>query len=180
MIDFSRDYFELFGLPQRFRFDPAALERAYLALQSEVHPDRHASAEAAERRVALQSSAHVNTAYRTLRDPVTRAHYLLTLHGIDALEETDTALPLDFLERQLERREAAEEAAESRDSRALEAIVADARVEARDLEDAVAQMLDERGGYTDARMPVRELKFLAKLTEDLDALQARFDEPVDG
>jgi len=60
MIDFSRNHFELFGLPAHFRFDPARLDSAYRALQSEVHPDRFATADDAERRMALQSSARVN------------------------------------------------------------------------------------------------------------------------
>ncbi|NDP41991.1 MAG: Fe-S protein assembly co-chaperone HscB, partial [Aromatoleum sp.] len=107
MIDFSRNHFELFGLPESFRFDPATLDHAYRALQSEVHPDRFATGTDAERRLALQSSARVNEAYLALKDPVARAQYLLNLHGVDALAETDTALPLDFLERQFERREAA-------------------------------------------------------------------------
>ena len=93
MIDFTRNHFELFGLPERFRFDAALLDRAYHALQSEVHPDRFATAGDAERRVALQSSARVNEAYRALKDPVIRAQYILSLHGVDALSETDTSLP---------------------------------------------------------------------------------------
>jgi len=93
MIDFSRNHFELFGLPERFRFDPVLLDHAYHALQGEVHPDRHAAAGATEQRVALQSSARVNEAYRALKDPVARAQYLLSLHGVDAFDETNTALP---------------------------------------------------------------------------------------
>jgi molecular chaperone HscB len=97
MIDFSRNHFELFGLPARFRCDTAALDRAYRTLQTEVHPDRFAAAGEGERRNALQSSARVNEAYRALKDPVSRAQYLLSLRGIDALAETDTALAIDFL-----------------------------------------------------------------------------------
>ena len=56
----------------------------------------------------------MNEAYRALKDPVQRAQYLLALHGIDAVGETDTQLPLEFLERQLERREAASDAVAAR------------------------------------------------------------------
>src|SRR5438046_8616665 len=119
MIDLSRNYFELFGLPQRFGCDPVSLEDAYRRLQTEVHPDRFASGSDQEKRLALQSSARVNEAYRALKDPVSRAQYLLSLNGIDALSETDTQLPLEFLERQLERRETAAEAAARNDSDAL-------------------------------------------------------------
>lgn len=180
MLDFSRNHFDLFGLPARFRLDGAALDAAYRRLQSEVHPDRHAQGSDADRRLALQASARVNEAYRTLREPVTRAEYLLSLHGADPRDETDTQLPLDFLERQLERREQAAEAAAVRDTRTLNAVLAEVRGEARDLEDALRACLDERGAYADARTPVRELRFLHKVTEDLAALDAALDEAVGG
>ena len=68
MIDFSRNYFELFGLPQRFRFDPAALDRAYrsAAERSASRPIRARGRRRAQR-LALQSSARVNEAYRALQ-----------------------------------------------------------------------------------------------------------------
>src|SRR5437773_7870226 len=151
MIDFSRNYFELFGLPQRFGCDPGSLEDAYRRLQTEVHPDRFASGSDQEKRLALQSSARVNEAYRALKDPVERAQYLLSLHGIDALAETDTQLPLEFLERQLERRERAAEAVAAKDSRGLAAIAAEVCAEAAELEAALAQKLDVELAYAAAR-----------------------------
>src|SRR6202140_285168 len=105
MIDFSQDYFALFGLPARYRFDPAKLDAAYRKLQTEGHPDRFAAAGDEERRLALQSSSRVNEAYRALKSPVERANYLLLFRGVDALAETDTALPPVLLEQQREGRE---------------------------------------------------------------------------
>jgi molecular chaperone HscB len=172
MIDFSRNHFELFGLPERFRFDPALLDRAYHALQGEVHPDRHAAASATEQRIALQSSARVNEAYRALKDPVARAQYLLSLHGVDAFDETNTALPFTFLERQLERREIAETATADGDVPALETVLSDVRAEARELEQRVSSLLDVEGAWEAARVAVRELRFLAKLAADVDAMLA--------
>ena len=175
MIDFSRNHFELFGLPERFRFDPALLDRAYHALQGEVHPDRHAAASATEQRIALQSSARVNEAYRALKDPVARAQYLLSLHGVDAFDETNTALPFAFLERQLERREIAETATTDGDASALEAVLNDVRAEARALEQRVSSLLDVEGAWEMARVAVRELRFLAKLAADVDAMLSAQD-----
>ena len=122
MIDFSRNHFALFGLPERYRFDADALDRAYRALQSDVHPDRHAAADDQQRRLSLQASARVNEAYRTLKDRVGRAEYLLQLRGVDPTAGTDTALPFEFLERQLERREAADHAVGAGDGPALDAL----------------------------------------------------------
>ena len=145
-------------------------------LQTEVHPDRFAGGSDQEKRVALQSSARVNEAYRALKDPVERAQYMLHLHGIDALAETDTQLPLEFLERQLERRETADEALATRDERALSALVREVRAEAGELETSLVQTLDDDHAYAAARMRARELKFLSKLAADLETLQATLDD----
>jgi len=171
MIDFSRNHCQLFGLPERFLLDSPALDRAYKALQSDVHPDRYAAAGETEQRLALQASAKVNEAYRALKDPVARAHYLLSLHDVDAFDETDTRLPLDFLERQLERREAAADAAGGDDIPALEQILDDVRADARTIEARVAALLDA-SQWDAARGPVRELRFLTKVVADIDAMLA--------
>jgi molecular chaperone HscB len=171
MIDFSRNHFELFGLPMRYRVDRAALERAYRALQGDVHPDRHAAAGDAQKRLALQSSARVNEAYRVLLDPVSRAEYVLQLRGVDAMSETDSRLAVEFLTRQLERREAAEEAADDHDERKLAALADAVRADAEDLQAEVERVLDADDRET-ARGRVRELRFLSKLADDLDAMRA--------
>ena len=166
MIDFSQNYFALFGLPERYRVDLDALDRAYRELQTSVHPDRHAAGSAADRRIALQASAHVNEAYRALRNPVTRAEYVLRLRGVDVATETDNQLPVDFLTKQLVRREAAEEAESDHDSEALSRVIGEVREDAQKVEAGVAQALDS-GDLARARGAVRELRFLAKLADDL-------------
>jgi molecular chaperone HscB len=175
MLDFSRNHFELFGLPPRYRVDPGALDAAYRKLQSEVHPDRFAGASDADKRLALQASARVNEAYRALKDPVQRAQYLLTLNGVDALGEPDTQLPLDFLERQLERREEASEALANEDERTLASLRQAVLGDAREIEDQLASELDAQADYARARPRVRELTFLSKLADDIDAMAASLD-----
>ena len=170
MIDFSRNHFDLLGLPACFRIDAAALERAYRALQSDVHPDRHAGGTDAEKRLALQASARVNEAYRALQDPVARAEYLLHLRGVDVRTETDNALPVAFLTEQLERREDAEEAADAQDEPRLAALVDAVRTDAAGLQTEVEAALDS-GDLERGRRRVRELRFLTKLVEDLDEMR---------
>jgi len=175
MIDFSHNHFELFGLPERFGIDAAALDSAYRALQTEVHPDRFAASGEAERRLALQSSARVNEAYQALRDPVRRAQYLLSLHGIDAFGERDTSLAHEFLERQLERREAAGDALAALDASRLEALATEVRADAGRVERQLAARLDREAAWDAARADVRELRFLSKLAADIDAMQAELE-----
>jgi molecular chaperone HscB len=173
MIDLSRNHFELLGLGPAFRLDAQALERAYRELQRRVHPDRYASATDTEKRLALQASARANEAYRTLRDPVARAEYLLSLRGVDTNLETDTRLPVAFLTRQLERREAAEEAHGARDDAALAALVDDVRRDAAAVAREVASLFDA-GDLAGAAARVREWRFLVKLGDDVDALREGF------
>jgi molecular chaperone HscB len=176
MIDFSRNHFELFGLAPRFRLDTGQLDRAYRELQSDVHPDRHAAGSEADQRVALQSSSHVNEAYRTLKDPVARAEYLLALHGARGEGDSDRTLPLPFLEEQLERRERASEAVESEDGRALDALLREVRNDMRERDKALADLLDRDRNWDEARVRVRELKFLAKLADDVDSMMMALEE----
>jgi molecular chaperone HscB len=176
MIDFSQDYFALFGLPARYRFDSAELDAAYRRLQTEVHPDRFASAGDEERRLALQSSSRVNEAYRALRNPVERASYLLSLRGIDALSETDTALSPAFLEEQLACREAMAEAVSSGDVEALTALRKGVEQKGATLEHTLADELDRAVTPPGARMNLRELKFLSKVAADISAAIAEIDD----
>ena len=176
MIDFSQDYFALFGLPRRYRFDGAQLDAAYQALQRGIHPDRYAAAGEAERRLALQSSARVNEAYRALKDPVSRGQCLLSLHGIDALSETDTSLQPDFLQQELSRRETIAEAHAEHDVSKLTALLEDARADIASLEATLAQHLDAKEGLAAARDDVRELRFLTKVAADIEAALAELDD----
>jgi molecular chaperone HscB len=173
VLDFARNHFELFGLPARYAIDATALDEAYRALQRTVHPDRHAAADDTTQRLALQAAARVNEAYRTLGDPVERASYLLSLRGVSAFDETDTALDVDFLERQLDRRERAAQAADTRDEAMLETLLADVRGEAAAAQVSLGALLDIPTPAKDARERVRELRFLDKLASDLDEMLAQ-------
>ena len=175
MIDFSHNHFQLFGLPEQYQVEVPALDAAYRAVQSKVHPDKFAAAGEAEQRLALQSSARVNEAYQTLRDPVRRAQYLLSLHGIDAFSERDTTLAHEFLERQLERREAAGDALAALDASRLEALATEVRVDVGRIEQQLAARLDRDAAWEAARGDVRELRFLSKLAADIDAMQAELE-----
>lgn len=78
------DYFELFGLELKLRIDPADLEQRFYRLSRQLHPDRYMRAIPAERERAEQASAALNDAYRILRNPLTRAEYLLERRGLNA------------------------------------------------------------------------------------------------
>lgn len=89
------DYFEFLGLEKRLQIDEAALEKMFYALSRLFHPDYFMNASEEERQASLDRSAMLNAAYRTLRDPVQRAKYLLTLEGY---KEAEKKAPPDLLE----------------------------------------------------------------------------------
>lgn len=80
------NFFSLFSLPRHLHIDANALEKTFYSKSRRLHPDRFASRGAEEQASALQQSSELNDAYRTLRDPILRTEYLLSLVGV-ALEE---------------------------------------------------------------------------------------------
>ena len=167
--EFSRNHFDLLGLPVAYAMDAARLEGRYRDLQSQVHPDRFAAASEAERRVAMQWATRANEAYRTLRDPVDRARYLLSLKGFETDEESNTSMPADFLMQQMEWREAVVEAGVARDAARLEGLRADIAQARAAMIEQLARAIDRESNYDAGCSLVRKLRFLEKLEEEIDA-----------
>lgn len=172
-LDFSADHFALFGLPRCQRLDMEALDRRFLQLQAAVHPDRHAQAGEAGRRLAMQWAARVNEAYQTLKNPLRRALYLLQLEGHDPQVENNTAMPADFLSGQMELRESVAEARCDGDEGALEAARELLMREIAAAHRHLAMLIDEEHDYVAAGGLVRQLMFQEKLLNEIDtALEA--------
>ncbi|PYM58976.1 MAG: Fe-S protein assembly co-chaperone HscB [Candidatus Rokuibacteriota bacterium] len=107
------DYFEVFGLPRKLSLDLQELQRRFYDLSRRHHPDFHQTADAEAQTAALEASALVNRAYRTLRDPLARVEYVIALEeGREVREETSAKPkpPVDLLEEMLEVQEALQEA----------------------------------------------------------------------
>src|SRR5262245_8191549 len=94
------DYFAFMGVPRRLVFDAAALEQRFRSLSRQFHPDFFYNATPAERRASLERSSYLNDAYRTLKNPIGRAEYLLGLEGFAARtpQEASRQVPADLLE----------------------------------------------------------------------------------
>jgi molecular chaperone HscB len=172
-VDFNRNYFELFGLDPLFGIDTIELERVYRDLQSQVHPDRYAHLPESERRLSMQWATRVNEAYRTLRQPLSRAQYLLELNGIDTRHESNTAMPPDFLMEQMEWREAAAEARAAEDMDGLERLHHRLDAQADGLFAEVEAQIDRHRNHAVAADAVRRLMFVLRLRDEVDeALEA--------
>jgi molecular chaperone HscB len=169
----SDDDFTLFGLPQRFALDRAALDDCWRALQSRVHPDRFASEGAAAQRLAMQWAVRVNEAYQRLKDPLKRGAYLCELRGVAIQAENNTAMPVAFLMQQMTWREALDEA---RDAPAVEQLDAVVGADETAMLAQLGRTLDESGDTAAAAQQVRALMFVARFRDDiarrLEALDA--------
>ncbi|MFA7239468.1 MAG: Fe-S protein assembly co-chaperone HscB [Sulfuricellaceae bacterium] len=172
-LDFEKNHFELFGLAPGFQLDVARLEQAYHDMQAQVHPDKHAHLGDVERRLAMQWATHANEAYQTLRQPLSRARYLLQLHGVAGSEDSNTAMSPAFLMEQMEWREAIMEAKAAQVVDDLESLAGRLRAETQQRQDVLHRLLDVERDYRQAAEQVRELKFMEKLREEINyALEA--------
>lgn len=172
-MNLSDDDFTLFDLPPRFAQDAVELDARWKDLQRQAHPDNFAASGVAAQRVAMQWSARINEAYRRLRDPLRRAGYLCELRGVPLAAESNTAMPAEFLQQQMEWREALDEA---QDCAGLERIARQADAARRQALAALEQTLDHQRDWLAAARQVRALmfveRFASEVQERLDRLEA--------
>lgn len=169
-----QNHFSLFQLPVQFEIDQATLDANYRKLQAEVHPDKFVNASPSERMQSMQMATLANEAYQTLKQPTARARYLLQLQGIATDEEQNTAMPADFLMTQMEWREAMEDAKFGKDIPALERLLSDMRQAAKALQQQVKTELTDAPQA--AAMTVRKMRFIDKVTEDIDQIIAQLED----
>lgn len=167
-IDFTKNHFDLFHLPISFALDSTALDAAYRDVQREVHPDRFTTAPDAEKRLAAQWATRANEAYQTLKSPLNRGRYFLKIHGIDTEEESNTAMPVEFLMQQMEWREAVVAARALRDEAKLEGLATQKNTDEKALFTQLCGELNQPSSFAEARLTVRKLRFIEKLGEEID------------
>ena len=105
----QRDYFDFLGLEPKLALDTAALQRRFYELSREWHPDRFTRKSPGEQQQALDNTALLNDAFRTLRDPIARAEYALKAQGFDIGEQRSKDVPPELLEEVFELNMALEE-----------------------------------------------------------------------
>ena len=157
--------FELFDLPMAFALDRGALDARWKDLQREVHPDRHAAADAQTQRQAMQWSVRINEAYQRLKDPLQRAAYLCELNGAPIQAENNTAMPAAFLMQQMEWREALEEAGSAATVEELADAVAATR---RRMLAELQQTADVQRDWSALAQQVRALMFVERFAQDVE------------
>lgn len=168
------DYFALFALQPTFAVDTAALAVTYRQLAKDVHPDRFASATAAEQRQAVERAAELNEAFQTLKSPTQRALYLLRLQA-DLPEET-TIQDGEFLLQQMEWREQLEDLQEQADLQALERFIGELQQARSKIDHAFALCIEDPQQRLQAERLARRMQFLDKMFYEVRQLEERLDD----
>jgi molecular chaperone HscB len=165
------DYFALFQLKPQFKIDRQALESAYLTVQQKVHPDMHAQASDADKRVSMQLSALANSAYRTLMNPIQRGLYMCAKNGVDPQLETNTAMPAQFLMQQMEWRETLDDVRDQPSK--LDELYKEVEQTRANLLKEVELAIDGANDFELAAKQLRALLFIDKFSTELeDAISA--------
>lgn len=99
------NYFDLFDLPIQLKVDKAALRQKFFALSRQSHPDHFAQSSESEQEQALETSAHLNKAYKTLTDDDAVLKYVLLEKGL-LVEDEKYTLPPNFLMEMMDLNEA--------------------------------------------------------------------------
>ncbi|MEZ9449991.1 co-chaperone HscB [Vibrio splendidus] len=167
------NHFELFGLPLQFQLDGSLLSSQFRDLQRQFHPDKFAIASERDRLLAVQKAAQINDAYQVLKNPISRAEYLLVQHGEDIRGEQQTMQDPMFLMEQMELREELEDIADSSDPEdALFAFEGKVSKMYKQQLSAIQQELESEA-WLEAADQVRKLKFIAKLKNEIELVEDR-------
>ncbi len=175
VVDLTKNYFELFELPVSCQVDQQRLSSQYRALQRAVHPDRFAGDDDRQQRLSIQYASHVNEAFNTLKQPLSRAIYLLKLSGRDVDMERNTIMEPVFLMEQMELRESvADIKSRKKPEQEVERL-------AGQVDADIHRYLQKFEGFwvsgTDqdldqAETVVRKMQFMVKLAAELEQLES--------
>ena len=110
------DYFTFFGLPRKLAIDTERLQVHFYELSRKLHPDKYSRKSERERGYSTAATAILNDGWRTLKNPVLRAEYLLTQEGLEMAEQRTKDVPPELLEEVFELNMALEELRSGDDS----------------------------------------------------------------
>jgi molecular chaperone HscB len=175
-FDPNLSLFAVLGLTAGFSLDPAELRKRVLERQQLLHPDRFAQADSAQQRQSLEWSTRINEAQAVLGDPLRRADYLFQQRfGHSALgEEMGSLRDPELLLREMERREALEDAVAIRDQAQLDRLRAEANAEEQELTERMATAFAAPQEAQIARL-LQEWQYLRKFLAEIDANEERWD-----
>lgn len=168
------NHFELFRLPFQFELDGSLLSTQFRELQRRFHPDNYATASERDRLMSVQKAAQINDAFQTLKNPISRAEYMLSEQDMDIRGEQKTLQDPEFLMQQMELREELEDISDASDPEsALFDFEQQITVLYKSQLSALEQLLNQED-WEEAADAVRKLKFIDKLRYEIERLEETF------
>ena len=158
----TQNYFELFNLPEKFQIDLEMLQENYRAIQKEIHPDRFATSSENEKVQSMIKSTQANDAFQTLKSPIKRAKYILSLHK----STEKITLPPDFLMQQMEWEEHFE--AIEKNSSELTEFKSTINKKYEEYSLLISTQIDDDQNWSDAAISIDKLYFIEKLLQKIN------------
>jgi molecular chaperone HscB len=158
----TQNYFELFNLPEKFQIDLEMLQENYRAIQKEIHPDRFATSSENEKVQSMIKSTQANDAFQTLKYPIKRAKYILSLHK--SVEKI--TLPPDFLMQQMEWEEHFETI--EKNSSELTEFKSTINKKYKEYSLLISAQIDDDQNWSDAAISIDKLYFIEKLLQKIN------------
>jgi molecular chaperone HscB len=158
-------FYEAFDLEPALSLDAEDLKRRFYERSRQWHPDRFGRGSDEEKQKALEMTAVLNDAFRTLRDPVSRAEYFLKEKGFELSKEA----PPELLEEVFELNMALEELREGDESARPQLMEArDRFVAMRDSIDASLAEAGERGDLEQVRALLNRRRYIRNLIREVE------------
>jgi molecular chaperone HscB len=178
------DRFALLGLPRKFEVDLGAAEAAYKDLSRQLHPDRFAKSDPRARKAALARTVELNDAWRTVKDPLRRAEYLLELAGYalaggekspEMSKTREVSAPPTFLVEILELREELAAAQQAGDAVKLAFMSEEMRGRAAEAMKTIGTSIDggTRESFDVAARALMSLRYYQRFLDEVTAHEER-------
>jgi len=159
-----------------WELDVDQLGLRFRALQKTFHPDRFANKNDFEKRLAVQAAANFNQAYETIKNPLSRAQYLLELEGFAANQESHITADGHFLMDQMLLREALSEIKDSADPKqSLASLSIEAQQTAMEIQAEFARQYQLKA-YDDAFGTLAKMQFAVKFVNDIVEFEAELED----
>ncbi len=171
----GKNHFLLFSLAESYQLDLELLTKNYHLLQQQVHPDKFANGSARERLLAVQYTSIVNEAFETLKSPLKRAAYLLSLRGMDVEKVDQADLTPAFLMQQIELREQLAQLLELKTDEALnnlDKLMSQVQTELHSLQSEFAANYTNKA-FSQAKPVYNKMQFLHKLAVEIEAAEEK-------
>jgi molecular chaperone HscB len=173
------NFYDALGLEPKLSLDLEDLKKRFYARSRQWHPDRFSRASVEEQQKALDMTAVLNDALRTLRDPIARAEYFLKERGRNLSNDA----PPELLEEVFELNMALEELREGDDSARPQLIAAQERFQAMraEIDDALAVWFVQFDASRDdsvldgIRAALNRRRYVSNLVREVDLVIDRAD-----